>query len=69
MTRPTPKVMHYESVPCFRRVRAQEAPTPLGYAAQGFAPLRRRRLVTAVFSVRRDPLSTFHAMVALDCLL
>jgi hypothetical protein len=34
--------------PTFRRSQPDEAPPPLGYPVQGFAPLRRRSRVTAV---------------------
>jgi predicted nucleic acid-binding protein len=34
--------MHYEKAPRFRRSKPDEAPPPLRYAVQGFAPLRRR---------------------------
>jgi hypothetical protein len=34
--------MHYERAPHFRRSKPGEAPPPLRYAVQGFAPLRRR---------------------------
>jgi hypothetical protein len=34
--------MHYERAPRFRRSESNEAPPPLRWAVQGFAPLRRR---------------------------
>ena len=46
--------MHYERAPRFRRSRLDEAPPPLRYAVQGFAPLRRRYGVGSAKVLQED---------------